>query len=48
MGRCQAGFCSPRVMELLARELHTDLLAVRKNGPESRLVVEQIRGEDKP
>ena len=24
MGRCQAGFCSPRVMEILAAELHKD------------------------
>ena len=25
MGRCQAGFCSPRTMEILARELDMDL-----------------------
>lgn len=46
MGRCQAGFCSPRVMELLARELHMDLRDVRKNGGGSAIVVEKIRGED--
>lgn len=32
MGRCQAGFCTPRTMEILARELHLELKDVRKNG----------------
>ena len=31
MGRCQAGFCSPRVMDILARELNLPLTAIRKN-----------------
>ncbi len=31
MGRCQSGFCSPRVMEILARELHLDLDDIKKN-----------------
>lgn len=31
MGRCQSGFCSPRVMEILARELHLDLDDINKN-----------------
>ena len=26
MGRCQSGFCAPRTMEILARELHMDPL----------------------
>ena len=30
MGRCQAGFCSPRVMDLLSRELGLDLTEIRK------------------
>lgn len=38
MGRCQAGFCSPRVMDILARELHIPLTQVRKNGRDSVLV----------
>lgn len=45
MGRCQAGFCSPRVMELLARELNMDLTQVRKNQPGSVIVLEKTRGE---
>lgn len=38
MGRCQAGFCSPRVMEILARELGLPMTAVRKNGRGSEIV----------
>ena len=32
MGRCQAGFCTPKVMDLLARELGLELKDIRKNG----------------
>ena len=32
MGRCQAGFCSPRVIELLADELGISPWEVKKNG----------------
>lgn len=35
MGRCQAGFCSPKVMEILARELKTDLMHITKCGGDS-------------
>ena len=38
MGRCQAGFCSPRVMEILARELGVPLAAVTKAGGDSRII----------
>lgn len=43
MGRCQSGFCSPRVMELLSRELSMDLKEIRKNGKDSAIVLEKIR-----
>ncbi len=43
MGRCQSGFCSPRVMELLSRELSLDLKDIRKNGKASAIVWEQTR-----
>ena len=46
MGRCQSGFCSPRVMDLLARERSMDLTQVRKSGKESQIVLEKTRGED--
>lgn len=32
MGRCQAGFCSPRVLEILAGELHRDAGEITKSG----------------
>lgn len=38
-GRCQAGFCSPRVMEILAREWDMDISEVTKFGGESRLIL---------
>lgn len=43
MGRCQAGFCSPRTMEILARELHLDQSEITKCGGESRLIVGTIK-----
>ena len=44
MGRCQAGFCSPRVMEILQRELNIPLEEVRKNDAGSYLVLEKTKG----
>lgn len=38
MGRCQSGFCSPRVMEILARELGTELSDITKSGGKSRII----------
>lgn len=46
MGRCQAGFCSPRVMDLLSQELGMDLTQVRKSGKDAQIVLEKTRGED--
>ena len=31
MGRCQGGFCSPRVLQMLADHLHCPLTAIHKN-----------------
>ena len=39
MGRCQGGFCSPRVAQILARELGCDLGAITLAGPGSELAV---------
>lgn len=39
MGRCQAGFCSPRVLEILARELGVSQAEITKCGGASRLIV---------
>lgn len=39
MGRCQAGFCSPKVMDILQRELQLEMEEVTKSGEGSPLVV---------
>ena len=39
MGRCQAGFCSPRSMEILARELGVGMSEITKTGGDSKIVV---------
>ena len=39
MGRCQGGFCSPRVLEILSRELGVPMDQITKSGGESRLIV---------
>ncbi|WP_026507371.1 NAD(P)/FAD-dependent oxidoreductase [Butyrivibrio sp. MC2013] len=38
MGRCQAGFCTPRTMEILAEELGIDMTSVCKNRKGSELI----------
>lgn len=32
MGRCQAGFCAPKQVEILARELGKDVSEITKSG----------------
>nr|WP_316622411.1 NAD(P)/FAD-dependent oxidoreductase [uncultured Ruminococcus sp.] len=44
MGRCQAGFCSPKVMEILRRELDMDLTEVTKSGGGSYIVNARTKG----
>lgn len=39
MGRCQSGFCSPRTMEILEREVPMQMFDITKNGVGSNLVV---------
>lgn len=39
MGRCQAGFCTPRIMEIIARERGIPLEQVTKGGEGSNVVV---------
>lgn len=38
MGRCQAGFCTPRTMEILARELGITMEEICKNAPGSNML----------
>ena len=35
MGRCQSGFCSPKVVEILSRELNQDISKITKMGGKS-------------
>jgi len=48
MGRCQGGFCGPRVLEILSRELGLDPLSVTKCGAGSEVLAGRLRpeGED--
>lgn len=39
MGRCQSGFCSPRTMEILARERSMSMFDITKSGGASQFVV---------
>ena len=39
MGRCQAGFCSPRTMEILERELKLSMFDITKNGVGSNIAI---------
>jgi len=43
MGRCQAGFCSPRTMEIIARERGISQLDITKSGGKSKIVVGMSR-----
>lgn len=43
MGRCQAGFCSPKTVEILARELGVDEAEITKNNKGSEFIVGKIK-----
>ena len=43
MGRCQSGFCSPKVMEILKKEVPMSVDKIGKNGVGSEFIV----GENK-
>lgn len=43
MGRCQAGFCSPKQVEILARELGKDISEIAKNEPGSEFITGFIK-----
>ena len=45
-GRCQAGFDTPRVVEILARELGISPLQVTKKGPRSELLARPTKAGD--
>ncbi|NLM72883.1 MAG: NAD(P)/FAD-dependent oxidoreductase [Clostridiaceae bacterium] len=43
MGRCQAGFCMPRSMEILSRELKIPMTQVTKSGGTSTIVTRRTK-----
>ena len=43
MGRCQGGFCGPKVIEILARELGCDTSEIRKNNAKSYMVCGKVK-----
>lgn len=45
MGRCQGGFCSPRVTEILSRELEIPMTSVTKKGGTSYVLDSKTRSE---
>ncbi|HIS46374.1 MAG TPA: NAD(P)/FAD-dependent oxidoreductase [Candidatus Scybalocola faecigallinarum] len=45
MGRCQAGFCSPKTMEILEREVPLSMVEITKSGPGSHILVGRNGGD---
>ncbi len=43
-GRCQGGFCGPRVVEILARELKISPMEVELEGKDSHILVGETKG----
>ena len=46
MGRCQGGFCSPRVMEIISRETGIPMEQLTKFGGNSNLIAGKTRPEE--
>ena len=43
MGRCQSGFCSPRIMDILAEEWGVDVADITKSGGHSEVIVGLVK-----
>lgn len=46
MGRCQSGFCSPKTLEILARELGVDRSEIKKSGVDSVILTGYIKNDN--
>ena len=46
MGRCQGGFCGPRVLEILARETGMNVLDILKDKNGSRILISETKKEE--
>lgn len=47
MGRCQGGFCGPRVLDILSRELSEDPLNILQDGDGTQLLIGVTKGGTK-
>ncbi|MEG0688619.1 MAG: (2Fe-2S)-binding protein, partial [Hungatella sp.] len=45
MGRCQAGFCTPKTMEILSGESGIPVMDICKNSSHSRMIIGQKQEE---
>ncbi len=45
MGRCQGGFCSPRVVDIIARERGMDILSIQQDKQGSFILTGRTKGE---
>ena len=43
MGRCQGGFCTPKTMHILARELGVDMAEITKKGGNSYMLTGKVK-----
>lgn len=43
MGRCQGGFCGPKILSILARELGKDITEITQKGHDSFIIKEKAR-----
>ena len=44
LGGCQGGFCSPKIVKILARELNIGMDEVEYDGEGSQILTERTRG----
>ena len=47
MGRCQGGFCGPRIVDILSRELKVDPMSITQDGQGSQLLLAETKREVK-
>lgn len=47
MGRCQGGFCSPKILSILARENKKKITEISQKGHESFIILKNARANDK-
>lgn len=43
MGRCQGGFCAPRVIDIISRELNIPVTAVKKDNGNSEIAIGRLK-----